>query len=115
MVRVCYIIITVKGMLVYCSPIFSISNIFAAGRFDLYLFTYSCSGCDRHFSSLTLEKIISEGYWPGGPKNFKYVFCEDVFRVWDSLRKFMPGTSETAFLKSLASISSEKGRVSILY
>ena len=62
-----------------------------------------------------MEKIISEGYWPGGPKNFNYVFCEDVFRVWDSLRKYMPGTSETAFLKSLASISSEKGRVSILY
>lgn len=84
-----------------------------SGRFDLYLFTYSCSGCDQQFSPLTLEKIINEGYWPGGPKNFNYVFCENVFRVWDSLRKYMPGTSETAFLKSLASISSVKGRVSI--
>jgi hypothetical protein len=74
---------------------------FIAGRFDLYLFTYSCTGCDQQFSPLTLEKIINEGYWPGGPKNLNYIFCEDVFRVWDSLRKYMPGTSETAFLKSL--------------
>ena len=63
-----------------------------SGRFDLHLFTYSCSGCDQQFSPLTLEKIINEGYWPGGPKNFNYVFCENVFRVWDSLHKYMPGT-----------------------
>ncbi|XP_028415546.1 uncharacterized protein LOC114538616 isoform X3 [Dendronephthya gigantea] len=86
----------------------------AKGRFDLYSFTYSCTGCDQQFSPLTLEKIINEGYWPGGPKNLNYIFCEDVFRVWDSLRKYMPGTSETAFRRSLASISSEKGRSGII-
>lgn len=52
-----------------------------AGRFDLYLFPYSCTGCDQQFSPLTLQKIIHEGYWPGGPKNLNYVYHEDVFRV----------------------------------
>jgi hypothetical protein len=86
--------------------------LFLPGRFDLYSFSYSRTGCDQHFSPLTLNKLINEGYWPGGPKNLNYVFCEDVFRLWDSFRKHMPGTSETAFIRSLASISSAKGRVS---
>lgn len=77
------------------------------------LCSYHCTGCGGHFSPLTLEKIINEGYWPGSPANLNYVFSEDVFRLWDSIRKHMPGTSEAAFIKSLGCISSEKGRVSI--
>ena len=52
-----------------------------------------------------------EGCWPGSPKQFNHVFSEQLFRLWDSVRKHMPGTSETAFLRSLGNISSERGRV----
>ena len=83
-----------------------------AGRFDFNLHSYSCSGCGAQFSPLSLERILNEGYWPGSPKNLNYVFSAGVFKLWDSIRKQMPGTSEAAFLKSIGSISSEKGRVS---
>ncbi len=52
-----------------------------------------------------------EGYWPGSPKQFYHVFSEYLFKLWDSAKKHMPGTSETAFLKSLGNLSSERGRV----
>jgi hypothetical protein len=52
-----------------------------------------------------------EGYWPGSPKQISHVFSEELFRLWDSVRKHMPGTSETAFLRAVGDISSERGRV----
>ena len=39
------------------------------------------------------------------------MFSEDVFVLWDKFRKYMPGSSERAFLKSLNSISEENCRV----
>ena len=49
-----------------------------------------------------------EGYWPGSPKQFNHVFSEHFLEY---VKKHMPGTSETAFLKSLGNLSSERGRV----
>lgn len=84
---------------------------FILGRYDLFHSLYYCNNCDEQFSLTSLETIISEGYWPGNPKQLNHVFSQDVFRLWDYVRKHMPGTSETAFLRSLGNISSEKGRV----
>ena len=73
---------------------------------------YQCGNCDKAYSPLSLEKIISESYWPGNPKHFNHVFSHDLFRLWDSVRKHMPGTSETAFItESLGNLSSNNGRV----
>ena len=77
----------------------------------MFLFNYQCNSCGKQFSPLKMEKIITEGYWPGSPTQLNHVFSEDVFKLWDSVRKNMPGTSETAFLRSLGILSSDKGRV----
>lgn len=92
-----------------CVHVFSCT--FNKGRFDLFCCSYYCTGCHEHFSPVTVEKIVMEGYWPGSPKQFNHVFSEELFRLWDSVRKHMPGTSETAFLRSVGNISSERGRV----
>jgi hypothetical protein len=72
---------------------------------------YQCGNCEQQYSPLSLDKLIGEGYWPGSPNQFNQVFSDDLFRLWDSVRKHMPGTSESAFIRSLGTISSEKGRV----
>ncbi|XP_028417750.1 uncharacterized protein LOC114542274 [Dendronephthya gigantea] len=84
------------------------------GRYDLSLCMYRCGNCDKAYSPLSLEKIISEGYWPGNPKHFNHVFSQDLFRLWDSVRKHMPGTSESAFIRSLGNLSSNNGRSSTI-
>jgi hypothetical protein len=54
---------------------------------------------------------INEGYWPGSPCQVNYLFDQKVFRVWESFQMWMPGSSESAFIKALEDISSAKGRV----
>ena len=49
------------------------------------------------------------GYWPGSP----YLFYYDVFHLWDTMQKNMPGSSCSAFVKTLAQISEKKGRVQV--
>ena len=91
--------------------IFYCLTLFYLGRYDLCHCTYYCNNCDEQCSPATLDKIINEGYWPGSPTTFNHAFSEDVFRLWDSVRKHMPGTSETAFLRSLGDLSRKRGRV----
>ena len=72
---------------------------------------YQCGNCELQYSPLSLDKLISEGYWPGSPKQFNHIFSEDLFHLWDSVRKHMPGTSKSTFIRSLRTISSKNGRV----
>ena len=53
------------------------------------------------------------GYWPGSPTNSSYFFDYDVFHFWDTVQKNMPGSSCSAFVKTLAQISEKKGRVQV--
>ena len=62
-----------------CVYVFSFT--FYEGRFDLFCCSYYCTGCHEHFSPVTVEKIIMEGYWPGSPKQFNHVFSEELFRL----------------------------------
>lgn len=55
--------------------------------------------------------LLRSGFWPGNPKSLNYLFKEEVFQLWDNFRKFMPGSSERAFLKSLNAISDDHSRV----
>ena len=56
--------------------------------------------------------MVHAGYWPGSPTDTSYVFDQQLFYLWDSLQKRMPGTSETSFVKALEDVSVLKGRVS---
>lgn len=51
------------------------------------------------------------GYWPGNSTNASYFFDHAVFQFWDIMQKNMPGSSSSAFVKTLAQISEKKGRV----
>ena len=44
------------------------------------------------------------GYWLGSPTNASYFFDYDVFHFWDTMQKNMPGSSCSAFVKTLAQI-----------
>ena len=56
--------------------------------------------------------MVHAGYWPGSPTDTSYVFDQQLFYLWDSLQKRMPGTSETSFVRALEDVSVLKGRVS---
>lgn len=88
---------------------------FLQGRYELKSFTTvcrSCGGCSDPFNHFNL---LSSGYCFASPVNVLYLFTNDVFQLWDVFRKNMPGSSETAFLKSLDQVSHEFGRVSYHY
>ena len=53
------------------------------------------------------------GYWPGSPTNASYFFDYDVLYFWDTMQKNMPGSSSSAFAKTLAQVSEKKGRVQV--
>ena len=82
------------------------------GRFDLNKFHLQCKQCEHVTDPFTVSVAIKSGYWPGNARHVNYLFKEDVLRLWDMFRKFMPGSSERSFLKSLNAISDENFRVS---
>ena len=82
------------------------------GWFDLNKFTVQCSACKTCNPSWSLRDVVHAGYWPGSPTDTSYVFDQQLFYLWDSLQKRMPGTSETSFVKALEDVSVLKGRVS---
>jgi hypothetical protein len=82
------------------------------GRFDFNKPYYQCENCGKD-TRYSLSTIVEAGYWPGSPNDSSYLFHQDLFFLWDSLQKRMPGTSEAAFVRGLEDISSLKGRVCI--
>ena len=73
-----------------------------------------CADCLGLTDPFSTEVLLASGYWPGNLGTLSYLFDEAVFIMWDKFRKYMPGSSERAFLKSLNSISEDNGRVSLL-
>ena len=61
--------------------------------------------------SWTVTDIVQAGYWPGSPTDTSYVFDQQLFQLWDSLQKRMPGTSESSFIRALEDVSAINGRV----
>ena len=81
----------------------------------MFKYTCICSQCHIEFNPFTLSTAVKSNLWPGSLKRLSYFIKEEVFELWDSLRKRMPGTSEKSFLDMLNDISSLHGRVSVLY
>ena len=55
--------------------------------------------------------MVQAGYWPGSPTDTSYVFDQQLFYLWDSLQRRMPGTSESSFIRALEDVSVMNGRV----
>ena len=64
--------------------------------------------------SWTLTDVVQSGYWPGSPADTSYVFDQQLFQLWESLQKRMPGTSETSFIRALEDVSAMRGRVLLI-
>ena len=58
-----------------------------------------------------LEIILKSGYWPGSPVSRNYLFSEKLVVFRDSIRKRMPGSSETTFLMAPRNICFKNGCV----
>lgn len=71
----------------------------------MHLPKWMCGSCNST-SDVSPARL---GYWPGSP----YLFYYDVFHLWDTMQKNMPGSSCSAFVKTLAQISEKKGRVQV--
>eukprot|EP00794_Sanderia_malayensis_P005818 gene5818-6514_t len=80
------------------------------GRYDLLKPKYHCDYCNEDIDVFTCTSLIRSGYWPGSMGNISYIFDEQLFIFWDKLKSFMPGTSESAFLRSLEDISMDRNR-----
>lgn len=85
---------------------------FTIGRFDLHKHHLLCEDCSTVIDPFTIGVLLKSGYWPGSVLSINYLIKEEVFILWDTFRKRMPGSSERAFLMSLNDISNDNGRVS---
>ena len=86
---------------------------YVLGRFDFNKCLVKCSNCDFVCEPLSdVQLIVRNGYWPGSLKSSSsYIFHQDLFRMWNTFQKQMPGTSQKSFLEGLEEFSLAKGRV----
>lgn len=84
------------------------------GRFDLHKHHLLCEDCSTVIDPFTIGVLLKSGYWPGSVLSINYLIKEEVFILWDTFRKRMPGSSERAFLMSLNDISNDNGRTGII-
>ena len=70
-----------------------------------------CSNCNSIILSWSLIDVVHAGFWCESPSDTSYVFDQQLFRLWDSIQKRMPGTSESSFIHGLEDVSVMKGRV----
>ncbi|PFX21550.1 hypothetical protein AWC38_SpisGene13955 [Stylophora pistillata] len=80
------------------------------GQFDISKSTIQCSQCNFVSLSWSLSDVIHAGYWPGSPRDTNYVFCQQLFHLWDAFQKRVLGTSESSFIRALEDTSVMKGR-----
>ena len=77
----------------------------------MYKYKISCDECFAEFDPFNVDTLIKSDYWPGNITNCAYLFHQNVFRMWDSFSKRMPGSSEQGFISSLSDLSVQKKRV----
>eukprot|EP00794_Sanderia_malayensis_P000978 gene978-293_t len=79
-------------------------------RYDLLKHKYLCDYCMEDVDPFTPTSLLESHYWPGSMGNVSYIFDEELLAFWDKLKSFMPGASESAFLRSLEDLSKERNR-----
>eukprot|EP00794_Sanderia_malayensis_P004099 gene4099-4655_t len=80
------------------------------GRYDLSKYFVRCNSCSHTVDPFSFKSLFKVKLWPGSPESGAYFFDQEVFSLWNSFSKRMPGSSENAFIMSLNDISVEKGR-----
>jgi len=71
------------------------------------LFKHSlvCAECGLYQNPYNLRTLIHSGFWPCSIKTLTYIVTMDVLSLWDTFRKWMPGSSQKAFLNSLDTLT----------
>ena len=88
----------------------------AAGVRTMWHCSFKLAHCPLFVMLLGMNNcIIESGFWPGSPENVNYLFDQKLFSLWDAFRKCMPGSSQTAFIRSLEDLSLSKNRLNMLY
>eukprot|EP00794_Sanderia_malayensis_P013481 gene13481-14877_t len=80
------------------------------GGYDFLKHKYRCDYCMEDVDPFTPTSLLESHYWPGSMGNVSYIFDEELLVFGDKLKSFMPGTSESAFLRSLEDLSKERNR-----
>ena len=92
----------------FCFAKLMLKYFFVPGWFYLNKSTIQRSQCNFVSPSWSL---VHSGYWPGSPTDTSYVFDQQLFHLWDTCQKRMPGTSESSFIRALEDVSVMKGGV----
>jgi len=81
------------------------------GRFDLDDCSAVCGNCGYKYGD-NMSSVIYAGFWPGNiARSCQYMFSIELFKFFDAMQKFVPGTSITGFIQTLEQLSSCHGRV----
>ena len=71
-----------------------------------------CGSCGHVYGD-SISSLIYAGFWPGSiARDCRYLFSIDLFKFFDALQKFLPGTSIAGFIHTLEQLSCYNGRVS---
>ena len=71
-----------------------------------------CVACGFVVTSLELEAVVRNGYWPGSTVNINCIYDIELLDFWNLQQSFQPKCSETGFLKVLSQLSTQNARVS---
>ena len=82
-----------------------------SGRFDFDDCIIICNSCGHRYGN-SISSLIYAGFWPGNvTRGLNYLFSVELFRFFDLLQKYLPGTSIAGFIHTLEQLSSHHGRV----
>ena len=80
------------------------------GRFDLDDAVMVCSKCSYRYGD-QLSAVVHAGFWPANSRNYRYLFSCRLLKFYDTLHKYIPGTSVAGFIRTLEEMSACNGRV----
>ena len=90
-----------------------IGSFHSIGIYPLFKFTVACNAYSGISNPFSIKNLLQASIWPVSPSTkTKTFFTEQLFVLWDSVRKRAPGTSEKSFIDSLNDLIRYYGRVS---
>ena len=82
------------------------------GRIDICTPEFLCENC----GNVSVGNIEGSNMWKGDCSGqSSYLFDQDLFILYDLLRKNIPGMSELGFIRALEEFSEQKERVSMFF
>lgn len=99
-----------KFILILLLSFYSITCSIFIGCFDLIKHKDMCTDFSYLYDPFNIEMFLKSVFWPGSVVNINYLVQEDVFVIWDAIRKRIPGSCQR-FRVSLNDVAYERGRV----